>query len=99
MANENLQIAIEINILLQACFLERKKNLDPRGLDSIIKEYLKIQEFLLVVPDHLPNIQAISKWTIKVIDDDDRLSGSLLGNKLKIFARKLDNYQKSEEEV
>ncbi len=96
MANENIQIAIEINILLRASLVERQKYKKSPSLDLLIKEYLKIQEFLLVFSENKPNVEAISKWTIKLIDSDDKLANSLLGNKFKIFAKKLASYSYDE---
>lgn len=90
----NLQIAIELNIILQALNEERKKNTKAVStIDMLIKELLKIQEILLTFPDRTPQLNKIAGWVIKVVNEEELLAKTITGKRVEDFANKIAHIQ------
>lgn len=83
-----LTIAIELNIITQRCSEERRKNLHVKYMDLIIKEALRIQEYILLNPGKELPIKTVTHWLQNLLKVDEELSKSAIGVLLKEFLRK-----------
>ncbi len=86
---DTLTIAIELNIIVQRCNEERKKNNSFNNyMDLIIKESLRIQEYVLLNPSKEPPIKTVVNWLNNLLKIDEELAKSSIGLLLREFLRK-----------
>ena len=85
---DTLTIAIELNIIIQRCSEERRKGNYVKYMDLIIKESLRIQEYVLLNPSKEPPIKTVVHWLQNLLKIDEALSKSAIGVLLKEFIRK-----------
>jgi hypothetical protein len=83
-----LTVAIELNIIAQRCNEERRKNLHVKYMDLIIKEALRIQEYILLNPGKELPIKTVTHWLNNLLKIDEDLAKSAVGVLLKEFLRK-----------
>ena len=88
--DRSLAIAVEINLILQACNEDRKQGRFVNYMDLIVKEFLKIQEFILVNPGKHPPLKTVSEWLKKLLNSEKELLLTDAGKKLESFAVKYD---------
>lgn len=90
-----LQLALELNIIVQRANEERKKENFTKYMELIVKEALRIQEFILINPTKEPPIKPVIHWLNNLLKIDEDFSKSSIGILLKEFSRKhnkeLDN--------
>jgi hypothetical protein len=85
---DTLTIAIELNIIAQRCNEERKRNHFIKYMDLIIKESLRIQEYVLLNPTKEPPIKTVTHWLNNLLKIDEELAKSAIGLLLREFLRK-----------
>lgn len=85
---DNLQIALELNILIQSANNERKKDHFTKYIDLLIKEALKIQEYILLHPNKEAPLKTVLHWLESLLKIEEDLSKTALGILLKEFLRK-----------
>ena len=85
---DTLTIAIELNIIIQRCNDERRKENYIKYMDLIIKESLRIQEYVLLNPSKEPPIKTVVHWLQNLLKIDENLAKSAIGVLLKEFIRK-----------
>lgn len=85
---DTLTIAIELNIIIQRCNDERRKGNYVKYMDLIIKESLRIQEYVLLNPSKEPPIKTVVHWLQNLLKIDESLAKSAIGVLLKEFIRK-----------
>lgn len=87
-----MQISVKFNLAAQACLDElRKGSTFNSHMEVFTKELLRVQEVILGNPAKNISLTAISGWIRKIVENDEKMPSSLIGNKLLEFCKEIES--------
>jgi hypothetical protein len=90
-AEQILQIAVKFNLIAQYCLEElRKGGTFSSHMEVFVKEFLRVQEVILSNPSKNISLNAIANWVRNIVEKDEKMPNSLIGNKLLDFCKQIE---------